>query len=170
MSSGVRPTICLASVPMARILLPPRLPRPFPTATTEGSLITTPLPGTKTSTLVVSKSIPSLGVKNDIHRHHSASDDRMRGMQEGLNFIVEGGRRLAGSVETSRSKNGAVALLAASLLNRGRTTLRRVPKIEEVHRLVEVMRSIGVSVEWEGPDLVITPPPRISLDTIDRAA
>src|SRR3989344_3954796 len=170
MSSGVRPTICLASVPMARILLPPRLPRPFPTATTDGSLITTPLPGTKTSTLVVPKSIPSFGVKNDMHRHHSASDDRMREMQEGLNFIVEGGRRLAGSVQTSRTQKGAVALLAASLLNRGTTTLKRVPKIEEVHRLVEVLRSIGVSVEWSGSDVTITPPATFSLDTIDRAA
>jgi len=91
-------------------------------------------------------------------------------MQEGLNFIIEGGRMLSGSVETSRSKNGAVALLAASLLNRGTTTLKRVPKIEEVHRLVEVLRSIGVSVEWSGSDVTITPPATFSLDTIDRAA
>lgn len=87
-----------------------------------------------------------------------------------LNFIIEGGRVLSGSVETSRSKNGAVALLAASLLNRGTTTLKRVPKIEEVHRLVEVLRSIGVAVEWEGANLTITPPATISLDAIDRAA
>ena len=91
-------------------------------------------------------------------------------MQEGLNFIVEGGTPLSGSVETSRSKNGAVALLAASLLNAGTTTLRRVPKIEEVHRLIEVLRSLGVSVEWRGSDITITPPAELSLDTIDRAA
>ena len=70
-------------------------------------------------------------------------------MQEGMNFIIEGGQKLHGRVETSRSKNGAVALLAASLLNRGRTTLDRVPKIEEVNRLIEVLRSIGVTVEWQ---------------------
>ena len=99
-------------------------------------------------------------------------------MQDGLNFIIEGGTPLTGSVETSRSKNGAVALLAASLLNSGTTTLRRVPKIEEVNRLVEVLCSIGVSVEWlapsgvegEGSTLRITPPADITLDTIDKAA
>ena len=91
-------------------------------------------------------------------------------MQGEMNFIIEGGKPLSGSVETSRSKNGAVALLAASLLNRGRTTLQNVPKIEEVNRLVEVLRSIGVEVEWEGPNMVITPPANISLDTIDAAA
>src|SRR3989344_255811 len=139
-SSGVRPIIFLASLPMARIVAPPFLPLFLDTATTEGSLMTTPLPGTKMRTLVVPRSIPILGVRNDMHRHHSASDGRMREMQQKdsaeLNFIIEGGTPLSGSVETSRSKNGAVALLAASLLNAGTTTLKRVPKIEEVNRLV----------------------------------
>ncbi|MEK7086506.1 MAG: UDP-N-acetylglucosamine 1-carboxyvinyltransferase, partial [Patescibacteria group bacterium] len=91
-------------------------------------------------------------------------------MQGEMNFIIEGGKKLSGTVETSRSKNGAVALLAASLLNRGRTTLLHVPKIEEVNRLIEVLRSIGVSVEWDGTSVTITPPKKILLDTIDRAA
>ena len=87
-----------------------------------------------------------------------------------MNFIVEGGKKLSGTVETSRSKNGAVALLAASLLNEGTTTLEHLPKIEEVNRLIEVLRSIGVSVEWHGTTVVITPPKKISLDTIDKIA
>src|SRR3989344_1957916 len=91
-------------------------------------------------------------------------------MQGEMNFIIEGGKKLSGSVETSRSKNGAVALLAASLLNAGRTTLHHVPKIEEVNRLIEVLRSIGVEVEWEGTSVVVAPPEKISLKTIDAAA
>ncbi|MFA6414802.1 MAG: UDP-N-acetylglucosamine 1-carboxyvinyltransferase [Candidatus Paceibacterota bacterium] len=91
-------------------------------------------------------------------------------MQGEMNFIIEGGTPLSGRVETSRSKNGAVALLAASLLNRGRTTLEHMPKIEEVNRLIEVLRSIGVEVEWRGSSIVITPPETITLETIDRVA
>lgn len=87
-----------------------------------------------------------------------------------LNFVVEGGKTLSGEVATKRSKNGAVALLAASLLNKGTTTLLHMPMIEEVNRLVEVIRSIGVSCEWKGHDLVIAPPETISLDSIDKAA
>lgn len=94
----------------------------------------------------------------------------MPGMQGEMNFIIEGGKALTGTVETSRSKNGAVALLAASLLNRGRTTLEHVPKIEEVNRLIEVLRSLDVSVEWVGANVVITPPEHLSLETIDRTA
>ncbi len=91
-------------------------------------------------------------------------------MQGEMNFIIEGGKKLSGVVETSRSKNGAVALLAASLLNRKQTTLEHVPKIEEVNRLIEVLRSLGVSVEWRGADLIIQPPEKLTLETIDRAS
>lgn len=91
-------------------------------------------------------------------------------MESGTNFIIEGGRPLGGEVATSRSKNGAVALLAASLLNAGTTTLENVPRIEEVNRLVEILRSLGVSVEWKGTNLVITPPAELDLASIDASA
>lgn len=91
-------------------------------------------------------------------------------MQGEMNFIIEGGTPLSGTVETSRSKNGAVALLAASLLNHGTTTLERVPKIEDVNRLIEVLRSLGVDVQWRGANVIITPPEKISLETIDKVA
>jgi UDP-N-acetylglucosamine 1-carboxyvinyltransferase len=90
--------------------------------------------------------------------------------QSSLNFVVEGGKQLSGEVVTKRSKNGAVALLAASLLNRGTTTLLHMPKIEEVNRLIEVMRSIGVTATWKDHDLIIVPPEVLSLDTIDKVA
>jgi UDP-N-acetylglucosamine 1-carboxyvinyltransferase len=89
---------------------------------------------------------------------------------EEMNFKVSGGRPLSGSILTNRSKNGAVALLAASLLNKGTTTLRKVPKIEEVNRLVEVLESIGVTVEREDHTIRLTPPETIDLRTIDKAA
>jgi len=75
-----------------------------------------------------------------------------------VNYKVIGGKRLSGSVRTNASKNAAVALLAASLLNRGKTTLKRMPRIEEVNRLVETLQSIGVGVKWdESGDIVVTP-------------
>jgi len=91
-------------------------------------------------------------------------------MQGEMNFVVLGGKKLSGRVETSRSKNGAVALLAASLLNKGVTTIEHMPRIEEVNRLIEVLRSIGVSVKWHGTNVVITPPDKIYLNKIDKIA
>jgi len=49
-----------------------------------------------------------------------------------LSLEIVGGTKLHGTIETNTSKNGAVGLLCASLLNKGKTTLRRMPRIEEV--------------------------------------
>lgn len=84
---------------------------------------------------------------------------------------VEGGRKLKGSVEVKVSKNGTVGLLCAALLNKGTTTLRKAPKIEEVFRLIEVLTSIGVRVEWlDDGSLFIDPPKKLRLEKIDSKA
>jgi UDP-N-acetylglucosamine 1-carboxyvinyltransferase len=86
-----------------------------------------------------------------------------------MNYRIIGGRALSGSVTTNISKNAAVAMLCASLLNRGVTILRKMPHIEEINRLVEVLESIGVLVEWkEDGDMRITPPEKINLKNINR--
>ena len=87
------------------------------------------------------------------------------------NFVVEGGTQLSGSITVKTSKNAAVGLLCASLLNAGTTTLRRVARIEEVYRIIEVLESIGVRCKWlPGNDLEITPPKRLKLEEMDVAA
>ncbi|MBT2512254.1 UDP-N-acetylglucosamine 1-carboxyvinyltransferase [Arthrobacter sp. ISL-30] len=84
---------------------------------------------------------------------------------------VEGGRRLAGAVDVNSSKNAGVALLCASLINRGTTTLRRLARIEEVNRIVEVLTSIGVECTWlNGNDLRIRRPEVLDLDSMDVEA
>ncbi|MGZ4472862.1 MAG: UDP-N-acetylglucosamine 1-carboxyvinyltransferase [Nocardioidaceae bacterium] len=85
---------------------------------------------------------------------------------------VNGPTQLAGSIVVKSSKNAGVALLAASLLNRGRTTLRRVARIEEVNRLLEVLDSIGVKTTWLNADndLEIVPPAELDLARIDAEA
>ncbi len=88
-----------------------------------------------------------------------------------INFEIEGGHKLSGEITTNVSKNAAVALLCASLLNKGTTTLKRVPKIEEVNRLIEVLTSIGVSVRWQNDgSLVIKPPAKVDLKSMDKVA
>ena len=87
-----------------------------------------------------------------------------------MNYHIVGGKKLSGSVRTNTSKNAAVVLLAASLLNKGKTTLTRMPNIEEVKRLIEVMQSIGVSVKWTDSNITITPPKTFNLANIDRDA
>lgn len=87
-----------------------------------------------------------------------------------VNFKIEGGQKLSGTIATNTSKNEAVAVLCASLLNSGKTILKNVPKIEEVYRILEVLSSIGVSVRWQGSDLELVNPKKIDLDKIDTQA
>ncbi|MDQ6897047.1 MAG: UDP-N-acetylglucosamine 1-carboxyvinyltransferase [Actinomycetota bacterium] len=85
---------------------------------------------------------------------------------------IVGGQKLHGSIDVKTSKNAAVALLCASLLNRGRTTLRNLARIEEVNRILEVLSSIGVRTRWlpGTNDLEIVPPTHLDLDGIDVEA
>lgn len=84
------------------------------------------------------------------------------------NLVISGGKKLSGSISVNTSKNAAVALICAALLNRGTTRLMNVPKIEEVNRLIEVLSSIGVLVKWFGSrNLEILPPKNFKLQHIN---
>ncbi|MBX4198221.1 UDP-N-acetylglucosamine 1-carboxyvinyltransferase [Candidatus Parcubacteria bacterium] len=87
-----------------------------------------------------------------------------------FNIRITGGYKLKGEIKTKSSKNGAMGLLAASLLNKNKTILKNVPKIEEVFRMVEVFESIGVSIKWNGNDLEIKPPEKIDFRALDKTA
>ncbi len=87
-----------------------------------------------------------------------------------MNFKIEGGRKLSGEISTKSSKNAAMGLLCASLLNKNTTLLKNMPRIEEVYRIIEVLTSIGVAIRWVGDDLEIKPPKEISLKNLDQNA
>lgn len=65
------------------------------------------------------------------------------------NFIIEGGKKLHGTIQTSSGKNSAVALLSASLLIRGKVTLHNITHADDVERILEILESIGVKFQWK---------------------
>ena len=65
-----------------------------------------------------------------------------------LQFVVEGGHRLSGSIRPSGNKNAALPIVAAALLTDQPVTLTNVPRIRDVETLVELIRSIGADAEW----------------------
>lgn len=88
-----------------------------------------------------------------------------------INLRIEGGHELRGSIALKRSKNAAVALLCASLLNHGVTKFKSFPRIEEVNRIIEVLESIGVKVKWyENNDLEIRRPAQLKLDKMNAVS
>ncbi|MFZ2522444.1 MAG: UDP-N-acetylglucosamine 1-carboxyvinyltransferase [Minisyncoccia bacterium] len=83
-------------------------------------------------------------------------------------FEIEGGRKLSGTIKTNYSKNGAMGLFCASLLNKSTTILHGIPRIEEIARAMEIFESIGVKTEWIAKNSVkITPPKRFKLHNIN---
>lgn len=87
-------------------------------------------------------------------------------------FRIRGGKELSGEITINTSKNAAVALLCAALLNTGRTVLHRIARIEEVFRIIEVLESIGVKCRWTNRhrDLEIISPHELKLDEMDVEA
>jgi UDP-N-acetylglucosamine 1-carboxyvinyltransferase len=87
-------------------------------------------------------------------------------------FRIRGGKELSGEITVNTSKNAAVALLMAALLNSGRTVLHKVARIEEVFRIIEVLESIGVKCHWQNRhrDLEIISPRELKLDNMDIEA
>ena len=89
----------------------------------------------------------------------------------GVNLRIEGGHELRGNIKLKTSKNAAVALLCASLLNYGVTKFKAFPRIEEVNRIIEVLESIGVKVKWlPGNDLELRRPEVLSLSKINAVS
>jgi UDP-N-acetylglucosamine 1-carboxyvinyltransferase len=65
-----------------------------------------------------------------------------------LQYIVEGGHRLAGTITPSGNKNAALPIIAAALLTEHPVTLENVPRIRDTETLVELIRSVGATAEW----------------------
>lgn len=85
-----------------------------------------------------------------------------------MNFQIEGGYKLSGTITTNTSKNSAVHLICASLLNTNKTILKNVPHIEEVNRMIEVFSSLDIDMKWRKNDLEITPPKAFHLENINK--
>jgi UDP-N-acetylglucosamine 1-carboxyvinyltransferase len=65
-------------------------------------------------------------------------------------IVVHGGRRLAGAVAASGSKNSTLALMAGALLADGVTVLENAPRLRDVDAMLELLRALGARADWEG--------------------
>ena len=78
---------------------------------------------------------------------------------------------MSGVIENQSAKNSAVAILCAAIMVRGKVTLTDVPDIEEVHRIIELLKSIGVRIKALGERKVeMDSSGELSLASIDKEA
>lgn len=108
---------------------------------------------------------------DELNRISKALGRKVVAISDSIDVEIYGGRKLSGTIATNTSKNGALGLICASLLNRGKTRLHGIPRIEEVQRIIELMESIGVSVKWiEKNTLEISVPKKLKIDNLDQVA
>jgi UDP-N-acetylglucosamine 1-carboxyvinyltransferase len=69
-------------------------------------------------------------------------------------FVVQGGRRLQGTVRPAGNKNAALPMLAATLLTDEEVVLENVPDIRDVRTLMELLEDLGAEVGWVGENQV----------------
>ncbi len=69
-------------------------------------------------------------------------------------FVVEGGRRLEGTIHPGGNKNAALPILAACLLTDDLVTLSNVPDIQDVRVMLQIIEGLGASVERRDKNVV----------------
>src|SRR5919206_3382006 len=65
-------------------------------------------------------------------------------------FVIEGGAALSGRIRTAGNKNGALPILAATLLADEPVTLSNVPRIRDVETMIDLLNGLGADAEWTG--------------------
>ncbi len=61
-------------------------------------------------------------------------------------LVIDGGRRLQGTVEVSGAKNSALPILAATFLSREKSVIKNVPQVADVFTMVKIMKQLGAKV------------------------
>src|SRR4051794_35568348 len=63
-------------------------------------------------------------------------------------FVIDGGTALSGTIVPAGNKNGALPILAASVLTEDEVVVRNVPKIKDVGAMLALLEGIGVRITW----------------------
>lgn len=61
-------------------------------------------------------------------------------------FVINGGRRLSGSLRVQGSKNSVLPILAATLLIPGKCTIHNCPRLSDTECTIRILKSLGCGV------------------------
>ncbi|HEX5576973.1 MAG TPA: UDP-N-acetylglucosamine 1-carboxyvinyltransferase, partial [Gemmatimonadaceae bacterium] len=86
-----------------------------------------------------------------------------------VQYVVEGGRTLHGTIRPSGNKNAALPIVAAALISENVVHLENVPHIRDIETLMELIRSVGASIEWTAPNALRISAAHITAKDLDPA-
>ena len=72
-------------------------------------------------------------------------------------YIVNGGEKIQGEIKSSGSKNSSLPILAATILNTGKTVLKNVPDIHDTKIMFDIMRLLGCKISQDKNKIIIIP-------------
>jgi UDP-N-acetylglucosamine 1-carboxyvinyltransferase len=83
-------------------------------------------------------------------------------------FVIQGGVPLSGTIVAAGNKNGALPILAATLLTDDEVVVRNVPRIADVEAMIALLADLGARVEWSGENEVAIRADGVSQTEVDR--
>ena len=72
-----------------------------------------------------------------------------------MEIKVYGNSKVKGKVNISGSKNAALPIICASILNRGKVILRNIPRISDVFDMCNILKYLNCKVKFKGNTLII---------------
>ena len=70
-------------------------------------------------------------------------------------YIIKGGNKVEGEVTISGSKNASLPIIAATVLNGGKSTLYNVPNIHDTQMMFEILKKLGATVIKKNNKVII---------------
>src|SRR5450759_2036264 len=85
-------------------------------------------------------------------------------------FIVKGGKSLKGEITPQGAKNEALQVICATLLTSEKVTIRNIPDISDVNKLIELISCMGVKVIRESESVTSFEAVDVDLDYLQTSA
>jgi len=70
-------------------------------------------------------------------------------------FVINGGKKLSGTVEVSGAKNSALALMPATLLNSGTNVITNTPEVSDIYTMIKLLNHLGVETQFKNQKLAL---------------
>ncbi len=70
-------------------------------------------------------------------------------------FVINGGRRISGSIRVQGSKNSVLPILAATFLINGKSVIHNCPKLSDTESTVKILKNLGCEVIREGNSIIV---------------
>ncbi len=72
-------------------------------------------------------------------------------------LVIEGGRRLTGSVHISGAKNACLPILAATLLSDEKSVIKNIPALRDMSTMIKILKNLDVRVQQQGDTITVEP-------------